>query len=186
MRLSYHPFQKGFSLRTLSQRQRVLSVILLMLLLFASLLPLLTTVWAGTPTPSEVEAVARTLYCPLCVGERLDACEIPLCMDMKKEIAKQLAEGKTPEEIRQYFVAQYGPIVLGEPPKKGFNWLAWIIPFIALVGAGGYVFLRIRQWSQPPPATETVAREERTAAEAMDEPLDEYAQQVERELSQWE
>ncbi len=165
---------------------RSLTLLMLALILSSIATPLVTTVLAGTPTPSEVEAVARTLYCPLCVGERLDACEIPLCMDMKKEIAKQLAEGKTPEEIRQYFVAQYGPIVLGEPPKKGFNWLAWIIPFVALLGAGGYVFLRIRQWSRGAPQAETVTSERTIREEETDELLDEYARQVERELSQWE
>ncbi len=159
---------------------------LLTLILLFSILPWLSpVVHAGTPTPNEVEAVARTLYCPLCVGERLDACEIPLCMDMKREIAEQLAEGKTPEEIRQYFVAQYGPIVLGEPPRKGFNWLAWVIPFVALIAAGGYVFLRIRQWSQAPPEAKEVVTVEEGKAQ-VDEALDEYAKQVERELSQWE
>jgi len=104
-------------------------------------------------------------------------------MDMKAEIAKQLAKGRTPEEIRQYFVAQYGPVVLGEPPRKGFNWLAWIIPFVVLAGAAAFVLLRVRQWSRQPVAAGTSSP---PGGEAEGEEEDEYTRQVERELSEWE
>lgn len=137
------------------------------------------TLWAGTPTPNEVDAVARTLYCPLCVGQRLDSCEIPLCQDMKKEIARQLAEGRTPDEIRAYFVEQYGPVVLGEPPRRGINWLAWVIPIIVLLAAAVYAGVKVRQWSRP--AAVPVASEE-----APPPAQDEYLARVERELSQLE
>ena len=153
--------------------------LLLILTLFGNFIAI-----AATPTPNKVEAVARTLYCPLCVGQRLDACEIPLCIDMKREIAEQLAQGRTPEEIRQYFVAQYGPVVLGEPPRKGFNWLAWVIPFLVLAGAAAFVLIRVRQWSSAQPATAGGTGPEGTAGTEPEE--DEYTRQVERELAEWE
>lgn len=161
--------------------RRRLYVLLLFLTVGMVLLSMPATVWARTPTPNEVEAVARTLYCPLCVGERLDACEIPLCQDMKKEIARQLAEGRTPEEIRAYFVEQYGPVVLGEPPRQGINWLAWVIPVIVLVGAAVYALLKIREWSHTPPEAPGPLTVE---AEGSQE--DEYTARVERELAELE
>lgn len=136
-------------------------------------------VLAGTPTPNEVDAVARTLYCPLCVGQRLDTCEIPLCQDMKKEIARQLAEGRTPEELRAYFVEQYGPVVLGEPPRRGVNWLAWVIPIIVLLAGAGYAGMKVREWSRAQTAPVTVPTKEENAKDA-------YLEQVERDLSQLE
>ncbi len=156
----------------------VLKGLLILLVVFLQLQGL---VFASTPTPNEVDAVARTLYCPLCVGQRLDSCEIPLCQDMKREIAQMLAEGHTPEEIRAYFVEQYGPIVLGEPPRKGINWLAWVIPVIVLIAAVGYAGVKVRQWSQQQP----VAVAATDAGESVS-PKDEYISQVERELSQLE
>ncbi len=154
-----------------------LSLLVMSLWLFLAL-----PAWAGTPTPNEVNAVARTLYCPLCVGQRLDTCEIPLCQDMKREIAEQLAAGRTPEEIREYFVQQYGPVVLGEPPRRGIHWLVWVIPVIALVAAGGYVMLRIREWARP----EAVRAPVEPAADVATSAVDEYEARVERELAQWE
>ena len=40
--------------------------------------------------------------------------------------------GDSDDLILQSFVQEYGPTVLSEPPpKKGFNWLAWIVPIAA-------------------------------------------------------
>ena len=47
---------------------------------------------------------------------------------MKDEIAIKLAAGDGLPEIKSYFVDQYGPQVLGEPPWEGFNLLAWVLP----------------------------------------------------------
>ncbi|MCB0074009.1 MAG: cytochrome c-type biogenesis protein CcmH [Caldilineaceae bacterium] len=90
-------------------------------------------------TPDDVNAVARQLWCPLCSGVRLDACELKACDQMKDEIAIKLGEGEDVDAIKQYFVNQYGPQVLGEPPREGFNLLAWVLPVLVLLGGG--VFL---------------------------------------------
>ncbi len=87
-----------------------------------------------------VYQVARELWCPLCSGVRLDACELKACEQMRQEIALRLEEGDDTEAIKEYFVDQYGPQVLGEPPREGFNWLAWITPFLALA-IGAFVLL---------------------------------------------
>ncbi|MEZ4663122.1 MAG: cytochrome c-type biogenesis protein CcmH [Caldilineaceae bacterium] len=94
---------------------------------------------------AEVKAVAQDLWCPLCSGVRLDTCELKACEQMRQEIAIQLADGKSPESIKEYFLAQYGPQVLGEPPRAGFNLLAWIVPFAVLLGAAGILLFRSRR-----------------------------------------
>jgi cytochrome c-type biogenesis protein CcmH len=105
-------------------------------------------------TADEVNAVARQLWCPLCSGVRLDACELKACDQMKDVIAIKLSEGEDTESIKAYFVEQYGPQVMGEPPRSGFNWLAWILPAVAVV-AGGYFFWRTTQrMVQGQPSTE--------------------------------
>lgn len=97
----------------------------------------------------EVNAVARELWCPLCSGVRLDVCELKACEQMKEVIAIKLDEGENTASIRDYFVGQYGPQVLGEPPLEGYNWLAWLLPFVAL-GAGGYfLWTTVRRMARP-------------------------------------
>jgi cytochrome c-type biogenesis protein CcmH len=151
-------------------------------------------------TADEVNEVARGIWCPLCSGVRLDACELKACEQMKDVIAIKLAEGEDAESIKAYFVDQYGPQVLGEPPRQGFNWLAWILPVVAVIG-GGYFFWRTTQRMMKPAGpleadpTPVALMERRpnaaqstgakaNAARTADED-DEYTQKLEEELAKY-
>lgn len=130
-------------------------------------------------TADDVNAVARQLWCPLCSGVRLDACELKACTQMKEVIAIKLSEGEDVDSIRNYFVAQYGPQVLGEPPREGFNWLAWILPVVALV-IGGVFFWRRTQ--------SLVGANQTTSAQTAAQPPtseDDYERKLDEELAKY-
>jgi len=97
----------------------------------------------------EINTVARELWCPLCSGVRLDACELKACQQMKEVIGLKLAEGGDTATIRTYFVAQYGPQVLGEPTWQGINWLAWVLPFVVLAIGGYFTWNAVRRMVRP-------------------------------------
>ena len=126
----------------------------------------------------DVNSVAKELWCPLCSGVRLDACELRACDQMKDVIADKLTDGESTQNIKNYFVQQYGPQVLGEPPLEGFNWLAWILPVVVLVGGGLFLFSRTRHMLRQPKPTAVVA--------ASAEPGDHYSQALEKELKQYD
>lgn len=130
-------------------------------------------------TADEVNEVARQLWCPLCSGVRLDSCELKACEQMRQEIALKLAAGEDIESIKTYFLAQYGPQILGEPPREGFNWLAWILPFVALGGGAIFLVARgrslfMRPASARPAPTATVAPEDEPYARRLEEELNRY------------
>ena len=150
-------------------------------------------VLAQTPTPSDdaVNAVARELYCPVCENIPLDVCPTTACAQWRELIRLKLSQGQSKEQIKQYFVAQYGDRVLAEPPRTGLNWLAYgLPPVIFLVGIylvyrglrGVHAFQARRQKAAeaapgmtdaapvPPPVT----------------PADPYMAQVEEELKRRE
>ncbi len=54
---------------------------------------------------------------------------------MKQIIRERIAAGRSEAEIKAELVDQFGPGVLAEPPKSGFDLLAWALPF-ALLAAG--------------------------------------------------
>ncbi|MFN8439411.1 MAG: cytochrome c-type biogenesis protein CcmH [Caldilineaceae bacterium] len=127
-------------------------LLFVLILLFASLGT--SILWAqdatpATVTPDQVNTIARELWCPLCSGVRLDACELKACEQMKEMIAVKLGQGEDLDSIRSYFVDQYGPQVLGEPPREGFSWLAWILPFAVLIVAGFLLWSRMRLMVRP-------------------------------------
>lgn len=126
-------------------------------------------VWAQDITPSddEVNQIAQQLYCPVCENVPLDECMTEACQQWRDLIRQQLAEGWTEGEIKDYFVAQYGDKVLGEPPRQGLNWVLYLFPpFLILIA----VLLLLKKFKSPKRAT---------ARNRDDDP---YLLQVERDL----
>jgi cytochrome c-type biogenesis protein CcmH len=141
-------------------RNRRLYTLLLALLLLAWALPGILQAAPPTPTPNQVDAVAKELWCPLCNGVRLDNCDLQACVQMKQVIAQKLAAGETKDQIRTYFVQQYGDVVTGVPNNQGFNLVAWYLPVIAaIVGIAilaylVYTYVRRRPAAQPARASD--------------------------------
>jgi cytochrome c-type biogenesis protein CcmH len=89
-----------------------------------------------------------------------------------------LTEGKSEQEIKDYFVAQYGDRVLGTPPARGLtiNWLVHIVPPLALL-AGVFVLYRaLKEWQRP--KRDTIIE----AGRPDQQPEDEYMRRMEEEL----
>jgi cytochrome c-type biogenesis protein CcmH len=105
----------------------------------------------------EVNAVAEKLYCPVCENTPLDVCGTQACKDWRALIRQQLSDGWTAKEILDYFVANYGPQVLAQPPASGFTVLVWILPVIALAGGGLVLWRQLRRWQDRRPPVVTVA-----------------------------
>jgi cytochrome c-type biogenesis protein CcmH len=157
--------------------------VVLLLVLFFVVVASAQAQEAPNVTADEVNDVARELWCPLCSGVRLDGCELKACDQMKDEIAIRLAEGEDTASIKNYFVSQYGPQVLGEPPREGFNLLAWILPFVVLLGGGVFLVTRGRQMLQRSPANSTTVDASGTAPQTDSDP---YAQRLEQELARYD
>ena len=109
-------------------------------------------VFAQQPTPSddEVNAIARQLYCPVCANTPLDVCPTQACAQWRELIRQKLAAGWSEEQIKQYFVDQYGVRVLAEPPRQGFYWTVYVIPPILLALGAFILFRAFRGWRATP------------------------------------
>lgn len=152
------------------------------LLLFAALtFTTFTTAFAQetTPTDDEVNAIAKQLYCPVCENTPLDVCPTEACRQWRELIRQQLAEGKTEQEIKDYFVANYGARVLAEPPRTGFNWLVYIIPPVLILVGAIILFNAFRAWTKPKSAEAGVGQEKEAGSSSN---TDEYVARLEEEL----
>ncbi|MFO8036289.1 MAG: cytochrome c-type biogenesis protein [Anaerolineales bacterium] len=132
-----------------------LSWIIMGLVFWALMNPLPGFAQEPTPPDDEVNEIAKQLYCPVCENTPLDACGTVACEQWRGVIREKLSQGWTEQEIKDYFVEQYGDRVLAEPPKRGFNWLAYIVPPAAfLIGAyvlyRGFVTWKARDRDLPP------------------------------------
>ena len=65
---------------------------------------------------------------------------------MLQELDQLVARNDSDDLILQAFVQEYGPTVLSEPPTKGFNWAAWIVPIVVPILALFLVWEVARRW----------------------------------------
>ena len=119
-------------------------------LLFLLLLSGVAAAQDHEPTDDEVNAIAKQLYCPVCENIPLDVCPTQACVQWREIIRQKLTEGWTEDQIKQYFVDQYGDRVLATPPARGLNWLVYILPPAVFV-VGPYLLFRVvRGWRAQP------------------------------------
>ncbi|MBI9043101.1 MAG: cytochrome c-type biogenesis protein CcmH [Anaerolineaceae bacterium] len=87
------------------------------------------------PSDDEVNILAGQMYCPVCENIPLDSCGTQACEQWRELIREKLAAGWENEQIKDYFVLQYGDRVLAEPPRRGLNWLIYILPPVLILGS---------------------------------------------------
>jgi cytochrome c-type biogenesis protein CcmF len=140
----------------------------------ATTLPLLVVLLLGPWTPparaQHVEAPApagvvlrspleRELgrqiicMCGTCGRQLVGECSCGYAAQMREEIARLVKDGKTQEQVIQYYIDKYGSQEpLAAPIDKGFNRLAWLFPYVAgglgAVAVGMYTV----RWSRRPRA----------------------------------
>jgi len=69
---------------------------------------------------------------------------------MRSELAANVDRGDSDDRTLQTFVEKYGPAVLLAPTTKGFNRVAWIMPFLALaLGLLTTIFI-VLAWKKKP------------------------------------
>lgn len=97
-------------------------------------------------TPQEVLAdkalekrardISAGLRCLVCQNQSIDDSDAPLAHDLRVLVRERLTAGDTDTEVRDFLVARYGEFVLLKPPLSPATLLLWLMPLIALAGAG--------------------------------------------------
>jgi cytochrome c-type biogenesis protein CcmH len=108
--------------------------------------------WAEVPTQQDVE---ESLTCQCGCGLTVHSCNHIQCGSgepIKKEIAERIGRGETKDQILAAFTQKFGEKVLSSPTMKGFNRLAWIMPFAGLFVAGTILVVVIRRRTHTTPA----------------------------------
>ena len=87
------------------------------------------------PSGDPAHQVAAQLSCPDCAGQSVADSNSPVAESMRTVIAEQIAEGRTPDQVRDWFVDRYGADVVRTPPN-GAGILLWAGPLVVTVAAG--------------------------------------------------
>jgi len=174
----------SFALAGAPERAATSTVALLLIALVG--LPFATSVHAQHSDSPQGSIVVRTpqeraiagklaCWCGGCARLPVGTCLCPHCEKVRDKVSTLLKTGMTEEQILQHFVKDVGGIhVLSEPPDKGFNRLAWAIPYGVGLGGLATIGLVALRWSRRRTPAEPAGApgEGRTALEArLDEEL---------------
>ena len=94
----------------------------------------LSTLIAETDLATDIK---KSLISPCCwAGTVYDLDHNP---EMEELINQFISQGKTKQEILEYYIGLYGERILAVPIAKGFNIMVWVTPILA--GMIGITFL---------------------------------------------
>ncbi len=97
---------------------------------------------------ARTKALASELRCPVCQGLSLQDSPSELAQQMRGVIRDQLRAGRTPEQVRAYFVSKYGEWILMKPEAHGFNLAVYILPVLGLLVGGILIVRAARRWTR--------------------------------------
>ncbi len=123
-----------------------MKVALLTAVMLLSLGPVSTAAVASESQPTLAE-IESEVVCPTC-HTTLDQSSSAVALRMRTFIRARIAAGDTKSEIKRKLVDDFGEQVLASPPKRGFNLLAWVLPPVLVVAAGGILAVLAVRWSR--------------------------------------
>jgi cytochrome c-type biogenesis protein CcmH len=117
---------------------------------------LLTTIAAfsaeTTPAAAKIREIEDNLIAPCCWSQPVSQHDSEVAQQIRDEVTAMVTAGKSRQEILDFFVARYGERILVTPRARGFNRLAYILPWAALpLGTWGLIIL-LRKLRSPAPA----------------------------------
>jgi cytochrome c-type biogenesis protein CcmH len=98
--------------------------------------------------------LASQLRCAVCQGISIQESPSALAREMREVVKEQLREGRTPDEVREYFVAAYGEWILLAPRPRGLNLLLYVLPAALLLGGIALLVVLVRRWTGAAPPDE--------------------------------
>lgn len=161
---------------------RLLLLVTIIIGIFVFAAPVL----AQDPEPNydQINDIAQKLNCPTCTGINLADCRTLTCEQWRDKIGELVNEGYTNQEVVDYFATRYGPQVLQEPPRSGFTLVLWVLPIIALLAGGIWLFFTMRNWSRQELAEAESRPVEavQTTPDSAAAPAADYLNQVDKDL----
>ncbi|MBX5463960.1 MAG: cytochrome c-type biogenesis protein CcmH [Clostridia bacterium] len=138
-------------------RRLAVAALALLLLAFAApparLLAAPATGTAATSDPAalerEAQAIEELLRCPVCNGESVAESQTAESAQMRAQIRQMLAEGKSRQQILDYYVRNFGIWILNEPPRQGAFLAVWLLPLLGLAAGAAALAFWLRSRLRP-------------------------------------
>jgi cytochrome c-type biogenesis protein CcmH len=108
----------------------------------------------------RVDAIAKTIKCPTCRSESVFESRSAAAENIRNEIARQVAAGRTDAEVKAYVAERFGDDLLLNPPASGIGGLVWVLPVVAVAVGAGALGLAFTRWRTVGASTEVEVGDE--------------------------
>lgn len=109
---------------------------------------------------ARVQRVGKLLRCAVCQGVSIADSPASMARAQLDKVRELVVEGKTDDQIFDYFVERYGEWALMEPRKSGVTLGLWVAPIMILVIG---VLLILGSTKKPVPAAPAATTETKPA-----------------------
>lgn len=84
---------------------------------------------------AEAQKLMVTLRCLVCQGQSIADSNAEMAGDMRALVRRQISDGSSPAQVRDWLIARYGDYVTYDPPLSSATLPLWIAP-IAFIAIG--------------------------------------------------
>jgi cytochrome c-type biogenesis protein CcmH len=104
---------------------------------------------SGAPTSAQrAYAIESVVRCPSCEDLSVADSTAQTAVTVRAAVVRQLAQGRTNQQIEDYLVARYGSSIVLDPPASGWSLLVWLLPILAgLLAVAALVVVLVRRRS---------------------------------------
>ena len=87
---------------------------------------------------AQAKALMETLRCLVCQGQSIADSDADMASDMRALVREKMAEGESPDQVRNWLIERYGEYVSYDPPMSALTAPLWLAPLL-LLGIGALV-----------------------------------------------
>jgi len=105
----------------------------------------------GDPSAADrAHSIAAGLKCQECQGLSVADSDASTSRAIRADIKRRVAAGQSDDQIRRYYVDQYGEQILLEPQSSGLSLIIWVLPVLLLVAGGAGIVFALRRNAHEP------------------------------------
>jgi cytochrome c-type biogenesis protein CcmH len=131
----------------------------------------------AAPPRASLPDIEDEVMCLQC-GTPLNLSTAPVAERERAFIRRQIARGRTKEQIKDALVARFGPAVLAEPEDEGFGLAAYLVPVLVALLAAVAIFVAARRWRRPARADPAPRRPDPAAEQRLERELAAYDREL--------
>ena len=103
--------------------------------------------------------LSEELRCPKCQNQSIADSDAGIAQDMRTRVHTMILEGKSDEDIVDYFVSRYGDFVSYRPPVNAGTSILWLGPILLLLGGAVLIVILLRNASRKTAADDEASQD---------------------------